>query len=95
MTPKSAGLTLAEPPIDAASLAAALPLLTDKLAALKATLDHDQQAVLGSIVTSAGRHLRELQGLGAATGPLSAAAPAMRTELLNLPDTLGFTGSTR
>ncbi|MEW1904598.1 MULTISPECIES: hypothetical protein [unclassified Streptomyces] len=100
MTVQTADLFLADPALDAeldaAALEAALPTLTEKLAALKATLSQDEQAVLSSIVTSSSLHLKELQDINAEADyifakPISAAAtPSIRTELLNLPNTLGF-----
>lgn len=100
MTAQTADLFLADPQLDAeldaAALEAALPTLTQKLAALKATLNVDEQAVLSSIVTSSSLHLKELQDINAEADyifakPISAAAtPAIRMELLDLPNTLGF-----
>ncbi|MFF1496620.1 hypothetical protein [Streptomyces sp. NPDC058304] len=100
MTTQTADLFLADPQLDAeldaAALEAALPTLTEKLAALKATLNQDEQAVLSSIVTSSSLHLKELQDINAEADyifskPISAAAtPAIRMELLDLPNTLGF-----
>jgi hypothetical protein len=83
--------------LDAAALEAALPTLTEKLAGLSATLTEDERAVLSSIVTSASLHLKELQDITVEaeyiySKPISAAAtPTIRAQLLDLPETLGFT----
>lgn len=83
--------------INATALEAALPTLTEKLSGLSASLTENERAVLSSIVTSASLHLKELQDINIEAAyiyskPISAAAtPAIRTQLLDLPETLGFT----
>jgi hypothetical protein len=83
--------------LDASALEAALPTLTQKLSALSATLTEDERAVLSSIVTSASLHLEQLQDINREAEyvyakPISAVAtPSIRAQLLNLPETLGFT----
>lgn len=82
--------------LDAAALEAALPTLTEKLAALAAGLSEDEKAVLSSIVTSSSLHLQELQQTNPEavyifSKPISAAAtPEIRNHLVNLPEALGF-----
>lgn len=83
--------------LDSAALEAALPTLTDKLAALAGDLTASEREVLSSIVTSSALHLEKLQDINAEaeyiySKPISAAAtPEVRTHLLSLPETLGFT----
>lgn len=83
--------------LDALALEAALPTLTEKLGALAASLTEDERAVLSSIVTSASLHLQTLQDANTEVEyiyakPISAAAtPAIRAQLLDLPEALGFT----
>ncbi|MFC4852055.1 hypothetical protein [Actinophytocola glycyrrhizae] len=85
--------------LDSAALEAALPTLTDKLAALAADLSDGEREVLSSIVTSSALHLEKLQDINAEaeyiySKPISAAAtPEVRNHLLALPETLGFTES--
>jgi len=83
--------------LDASALEAALPTLTAKLSGLSAGLTEDERAVLSSIVTSASLHLRQLQDINTDaeyiySKPISSAAtPSIRAQLLDLPETLGFT----
>jgi hypothetical protein len=85
--------------LDSAALEAALPTLTDKLAALATELSPSEREVLSSIVTSSALHLEKLQDINMEaeyiySKPISAAAtPEVRNHLLQLPETLGFTES--
>lgn len=85
--------------LDSAALEAALPTLTDKLAALATELSPSEREVLSSIVTSSALHLEKLQDINAEaeyiySKPISAAAtPEVRNHLLQLPETLGFSES--
>lgn len=85
--------------LDSAALEAALPTLTDKLAALATELTESEREVLSSIVTSSAMHLEKLQDINVEaeyiySKPISAAAtPEVRNHLLQLPETLGFTES--
>ena len=87
----------AQAEINASALEAALPTLTEKLGGLSASLTENERAVLSSIVTSASLHLKQLQDINIEADyiyskPISAAAtPAIRSQLLDLPETLGFT----
>ncbi len=82
--------------LDTEALESALPQLTSKLADLARTLDDEEYQVLSSIITSASRHLAELQDINAEARyvyakPISAAATqSIRAKLIELPDTLGF-----
>jgi hypothetical protein len=85
--------------LDSAALEAALPTLTDKLAALASELSDSEREVLSSIVTSSALHLEKLQDINAEAEyiyakPISAAAtPEVRNHLLALPEVLGFSES--
>ncbi|TDV57695.1 hypothetical protein [Actinophytocola oryzae] len=82
--------------LDSAALEAALPTLTEKLAALAGELTDSEREVLSSIVTSSALHLEKLQDINVEaeyiySKPISAAAtPEVRSHLLALPETLGF-----
>lgn len=83
--------------LDEAALEAALPSLTEKLRTLKEGLTQDEVAVLSSIVTTSAVHLKSLHEVNERAEylfakPISAAAtPAIRSQLLEMPEKLGFT----
>ncbi|MGV0870469.1 hypothetical protein [Corynebacterium kalidii] len=83
--------------LNEAALEAALPSLTEKLQALKDELTQDEAAVLSSIVTTSAVHLKSLHDVNERAEyifakPISAAAtPAIRSQLLSMPEKLGFT----
>jgi hypothetical protein len=85
--------------LDSAALEAALPTLTEKLAALAGDLSDSERQVLSSIVSSSALHLEKLADINAEaeyiySKPISAAAtPEVRSHLMQLPETLGFTES--
>lgn len=83
-------------PINQETLEAALPTLTNKLAALTGKLTEEERAVFSSIVNSAALHLKSMDAISSTAAveyakPISAAATVVvRNGLVDLPGALGL-----